>query len=153
MQEAVRCMVRQARTVTPKAYDPEFLWPYLLVEKRFPEVVTSSAASQRLFLRMSRYVTLAEEFLVAQQPAEALEQLRYIFSHVRGRVPATGVYLRAVELMARCYRELGDVEKAAQYSRRVEKLISNGNAAARTAAQIEKRTRQHTHGRTRRCFP
>ncbi|MGA7188312.1 MAG: glycosyltransferase family 4 protein [Candidatus Acidiferrales bacterium] len=54
MQEAVRCMVRQARTVTPKTYDPGFLWPYLLVEKRFPEVVTSSAASQRLFLRMSR---------------------------------------------------------------------------------------------------
>ncbi|MGA9970331.1 MAG: glycosyltransferase, partial [Candidatus Acidiferrales bacterium] len=137
MQEAVRCMVRQARTVTPKTYDPGFLWPYLLVEKRFPEVVTSSAASQRLFLRMSRYVTLAEEFLVSRQPAEALEQLRYIFSHVRGRVPASGLYLRAVELMARCYRGLGDVEKAAQYSRRVEKLISNGNAAARTAAQIK----------------
>jgi GT2 family glycosyltransferase len=148
MQEAVRCMVRQARTVAPKAYDPEFVWPYLLVEKRFPEVVTSSAASQRLFLRMSRYVTLAEEFLVAQRPAEALEQLRYIFSHVRGRVPATGVYLRAVDLMARCYRELGDVEKATQYSRRIQKLMSNGNAAVRTAAITKNGLKAHARPST-----
>jgi glycosyltransferase involved in cell wall biosynthesis len=144
MQEAVRCIVRQARAVAPKAYDPNFSWPYMLVEKRFPEVVTSAAASQRLFLRMSRYVTLAEEFLEAQKPAEALEQLRYIFSHVRGRVPATGVYLRAVELMARCYRELGDVEKAAQYSRRVEKLVSNGDAAVRTAAKTKNGRETHS---------
>lgn len=135
MQEAVRWMVQQARTTAPKAYDPEFVWPYLLVEKRFPEVVTSSAASQRLFLRISRYVTLAEEFLSIARPAEALEQLRYIFSHIRGRVPATGVYLRAVELMARCYRELCEVEKAAQYTRRVERLISNGSAAIRRSTK------------------
>ncbi|MFZ0522019.1 MAG: glycosyltransferase [Candidatus Acidiferrales bacterium] len=141
MREAVRCVVRQARTVAPKAYDPEFVWPYLLVEKRFPEVVTSSAVSQRLFLRMSRYVTLAEEFLGQQRPSEALAQLRYIFSHVRGRVPATGVYLRAVELMARCYRELDDAAKATEYTRRVERLISNGSAAVRLSAK-SKNTRQ-----------
>ena len=148
MQDSVRSMVRQARTVAPKAYEPEFVWPYMLVEKRFPEVVTSAAASQRLFLRMSRYVTLAEEFLVAQRPAGALEQLRYIFSHVRGRVSATGVYLRAVELMARCYRELGDVEKAAQYSRRVDKLISNGNGAVRTAAKTKNGREAHSRPNT-----
>ena len=150
MQEAVRCMVRQALTVAPKAYEPKFLWPYLLVEKRFPEVVTSSAASQRLFLRMSRYVTLAEDFLAARQPAEALEQLRYIFSHVRGRVPATGLYLRAVELMARCYRELGDVEKAAQYARRVERLISNGSAVIRSSAKSK--NTQHTKSQAHTPF-
>ncbi|MGA7226143.1 MAG: glycosyltransferase [Candidatus Acidiferrales bacterium] len=135
MREAVRCVVRQARTVAPKAYEPEFVWPYLLVERRFPEVVTSSAASQRISLRMSRYVSLAEEFLCVARPGEALEQLRYIFSHVRGRVPATGVYLRAVELMARCYREIGDVEKSAQYTRRVERLLSYESAAVRPSAK------------------
>jgi O-antigen biosynthesis protein len=137
MQDSVRSMVRQARTVAPKAYDPNFLWPYMLVEKRFPEVVTSAATSQRLFLRIGRYVTLAEEFLVAQQPVEALEQLRYIFSHVRGHVPATGVYLRAVELMARCYRELGDTEKATQYLQRVERFVANGNAAIRPSTKTK----------------
>jgi glycosyltransferase involved in cell wall biosynthesis len=144
MREAVRCVVRQARTVAPKAYDPEFVWPYQLVEKRFPEVVTSSAASQRLFLRISRYVTLAEEYLAARQPAEALEQLRYILSHVRGRMSASGVYLRAVELMARCYRELGDADKAAQYSRRVERFISNGNAAVRTSTKMQNGQKPHS---------
>ena len=137
MQEAVRCLVRQARTVAPKAYDPDFVWPYLLVEKRFPEVVTSPAASQRLFLRMSRYVTLAEEFLCQDQPAGALAQLRHIFSHVRGRVPASGLYLRAVELMARCYRQLGDAEKDVQYRRRVERFVAIGNLAARPAAKTK----------------
>ncbi|MGA8406066.1 MAG: glycosyltransferase [Candidatus Acidiferrales bacterium] len=135
MQEAVRCVARQARTVAPKEYDADFVWPYLLVEKRFPEVVTTSAASQRLFLRMSRYVTLAEEFLGEHQPAAALDQLRYIFSQVRGRVPVNGIYLRAVELMARCYRELGDTEKALQYARRAERFISNGTLALRPSTK------------------
>ena len=138
MQEAVRDLIRQARYTSPKTYDPDFVWPYLLVEKRFPEVATGEPAAQRLLLRMARYTSLAEEFLEQHRPIEALEQLRYIFSHVRGRVPASGLYLRAVQLMSYCYRELGDDEKAARYAARVEKALSNGNLVLRSPAGTEK---------------
>ncbi|MGA9180706.1 MAG: glycosyltransferase [Candidatus Acidiferrales bacterium] len=148
MQEAVECMVQQARTVAPKAYEPDFMWPYLLVEKRFPEVVTSAATAQRLFLRMSGYVSLAEEFLSQHRPADALAQLRYIFSHVRGRVPGSGLYLHAVELMSRCYRELGEGERAAQFAVRVERLLSNGDRAERVSSKSKSGRAIHSQART-----
>ena len=144
MQEAVRDLIRQARYTSPKTYDPDFVWPYLLVEKRFPEVATGEPAAQRLLLRMARYTSLAEEFLDQHRPAEALEQLRYIFSHVRGRVPASGLYLRAVQLLSCCYRELGDDEKAATYAARVEKALSNGNLVLRSSP--EQKSARKVHG-------
>ncbi len=144
MQEAVRELIRQARHTSPKIYDPDFVWPYLLVEKRFPEVVTGEPAAQRLMLRMARYANLAEEFLDQHRPAKALEQLRYIFSHVRGRVPASGLYLRAVQLMSNCYRELGDDENAARYAGRIAKALSNGHLALRPPA--EQKNGKKVHG-------
>lgn len=143
MQEAVRTLTELARHTKPKAYEPDFLWPYLLVEKRFPEVVNGEPAAQRLPLRMARYVSLAAEFLEQREPARALEQLRYIFSHVRGRVPATGLYLRAVQLMSGCYSELGNAEKAAQYAGRIERAVSNGHFGARPVAESKKGRKVH----------
>ena len=143
MQEAVRALIQRSRSTGPKAYDPDFVWPYLLVEKRFPEVTSGEPPAQRLFFRMARYISLAEEFLERRQPAQALEQLRYIFSHVRGRVPATGLYLRAVQLMLRCYRELGDNEKAAEYAARIGRVLSNGHFALRSPAESMNGKRIH----------
>jgi glycosyltransferase involved in cell wall biosynthesis len=147
MQEAVRVVIEHARNTKPKVYQPDFVWPYLLVEKRFPEVVSGEPAAQRLLLRMARYVNLAEEFLEHCEPARALEQLRYIFSHVRGRVPASGLYLRAVQLMARGYAELGDNEKAAQYARRIERHLSNRYFGARQVVESKNgsKVRATTH--------
>jgi O-antigen biosynthesis protein len=59
MQEAVRILIQQARHAKPKAHDADFVWPYLMVEIRFPEVVTGEPAAQRLVLLTARYVTLA----------------------------------------------------------------------------------------------
>jgi hypothetical protein len=143
MQEAVRALIQKARSTEPKAYDPEFVWPYLLVEKRFPEVVSGEPAPQRLLLRMARYVSLAEEFLERHQPAQALEQLRYIFSHVRGRVPATGLYLRAAQLLVCCYSVLGDNEKAAEYGARIGRVLSNGHFALRAPTESKNGKRSH----------
>jgi glycosyltransferase involved in cell wall biosynthesis len=144
MQEAVRDLIELARHTSPRAYEPDFVWPYLLVEKRFPEVVSGEPAAQRLFLRMARYTNLAEEFLEQHQPAQALQQLRYIFSHVRGRVPASGLYLRAVQMMTRCYRELGDDESAAQYAARIERALANGHLAVRAPAESKSRRKVAT---------
>jgi tetratricopeptide (TPR) repeat protein len=143
MQEAVRELIERARNTKPRAYDADFVWPYLLVEKRFPEVVSGEPAAQRLLLRMARYTNSAEEFLWQQQPADALEQLRYIFSHVRGRVPTSGLYLRALQLMGRCYRELGNIEKAAQYAARTARALSNGHLALRPPAESKIGKRAH----------
>ena len=71
MREVVRVLIEHARHMKPKAYEPDFVWPYLLVEKRFPEVASGEPATQRLFMRMARYVSLAEEFLEQREPARA----------------------------------------------------------------------------------
>src|SRR5277367_587177 len=143
MQEAVRALIEHARHTRPKTCEPDFVWPYLLVEKRFPEVASGEPAAQRLLLRMARYVSLAEEFLEQRAPERALEQLRYIFSHVRGRVPASGLYLRAVQLMSYCYRELGDDENASRYAGRIEKALSNGHLALRPPPEPKNGTKVH----------
>ncbi|MFZ3215971.1 MAG: glycosyltransferase [Candidatus Acidiferrales bacterium] len=122
MQEAVRCLMQQARKIEPKAYEPGFVWSYQLVESRFPEILTQ-AASVRTSLRLSHYVNLAEEFFSQRQPAKALAQLRHIFSIVRGRLPASGLCLRVVELMAECYHELGDDNTAEVYAQRAKRFL------------------------------
>ncbi len=145
MQEAVRVLIQHARLTKPKAYEPDFVWPYLLllVEKCFPDVVSGEPAERRLLLRMARYTNLAGEFLEQRQPAQALEQLRYIFSHIRGRVPASGLYLRAVQTMSRCDRELGENEMAGQYAARVERALANGHFGLPPAAESKNRKTAH----------
>jgi hypothetical protein len=143
MQEAVRVLIQHARLTKPKAYEPDFVWPYLLVEKCFPDVVSGEPAARRLLLRMTRYINVADEFLEHRQPAQALEQLRYIFSHIRGRVPASGQYLRAAQTMSRCYHELGENEMAGQYAARVERALANGHFGLRPAAESKNRKTAH----------
>ena len=143
MREVVRVLIEHARHMKPKAYEPDFAWPYQLVEKRFPEVASGEPATQRLFMRMARYVSLAEEFLEQREPARALQQLRYIFSHVRGRVPASGLYLRAVQLMSRGYGELDEDEKAAEYARRIDRALSNGHFGARPVVEAKNGRKAH----------
>jgi O-antigen biosynthesis protein len=125
MQEAVYTLVHQAKTLKPKAYDPNFVWPYRLVERRFPEVINGQPAVLRNFVRLGHCFTLAEEFLEQQRPREALEQLRFVFSHVQGRVPSDALFLRVVQLMARCYVKIGDKEKAAQYAARAGRCLGS----------------------------
>jgi glycosyltransferase involved in cell wall biosynthesis len=109
-----------------------------MVEERYPEVLTAEPATSRNNLRIAKYLALAEEFLADQRPAEALAQLRHGCSMVRGKIPATGMNLHAAELMARCYRELGDLVAAADYEKRAvrhlwEKAASkNGSSRAKS---------------------
>jgi GT2 family glycosyltransferase/glycosyltransferase involved in cell wall biosynthesis len=120
LQEAVRKLIQQARAVVPKPYDPSYVWSYLLVEKRHPEVLTHKPARHRNLLRLVGYVSMAEELLAQGRPAQALEQLRHIFSVVRGQVSASALFLHVLALMARCYREIGDDRKAGEYGRAVK---------------------------------
>jgi glycosyltransferase involved in cell wall biosynthesis len=115
MTEAVRSLIDQARTLQPKLHEPNFQWSYRLVEDRFPEVLTHDPATSRAHVCIARYLTLAEEFLAAAQPQLALDQLRHIFTMLRGPLPVNGPNLRALNLLATCYSQLGDTKTANAY--------------------------------------
>ena len=141
LQTAIRSLVQQARAIQPKPFDPGYTWSYLLVEKRYPEILYHKPAYHRGVLRVLGYVSLAQEFLAQSRPAEALEQLRHIFCAVRGAVPATGLFTHALALLGRCYRELGNVERANAYEKLAEETAS-ANDLSRTAPPARSHDRQ-----------
>jgi glycosyltransferase involved in cell wall biosynthesis len=118
MNEAVRTLIEQARTLEPKPREPSFQWSYRIVEDRFPEVLTNDPPTARGDLRIARYLVLAEDFLVAGQPQQALNQLRHIFAMLRSPVAVNGPNLRAIDLLADCYQKLGDPKTAAEYRKK-----------------------------------
>jgi len=128
LQEAVRGLIRQARELPPKPYDPAFVWSYLLVEKRHPEVLGYKPAYHRPALRLAGYVELAEEFLAGHRPARALAQLRHLLSLVRGAVPSNPLFQRVLALMGRCYRALGEMGKASDYEQLLAKMTSEADS-------------------------
>jgi GT2 family glycosyltransferase/glycosyltransferase involved in cell wall biosynthesis len=135
LRTAIRKLICQARTIAPKVDDPSHVWSYLLVEKRCPEVLTHKPTRYRTVLRFVGYVGLAEEFLVQNRPINALEQLRHMFGTIRGGIPANPLFFYALALLARCYRENGDRERAAQYqlSARLRTTVNDAAAALRPA--------------------
>jgi GT2 family glycosyltransferase/glycosyltransferase involved in cell wall biosynthesis len=131
LQAAIRRLVDEARRAPAKPYNPDYYWSYLLVEKRYPCTLTYPLAAQRTPLRTVGYVNLAEEFLDQHRPAEALDQLRHILCLTRGKIPDTVFMRHTLALLARCYRELGDNERAAAYERtaQIPPLQSAGSTA------------------------
>jgi len=108
----IRRVVARASALVPQRPDADFLWSYRQVENAFPEVLTQQPAHYRAMLRMLGYWRLARRRLADGLPAEALAQLRHIFTLVRGRFPATVFHLAVLSDMARCYSALGDARAA-----------------------------------------
>ncbi len=133
MQAAMRDLAGKARSITPKTYEPDFRWSFRRVEERFPDCVTGAPAPQRPSLRVAAYVNLADEFLMAGNPAAALAQLRHFYGLLRGRVRATSLTIRSVELAAKCYRQLGMDGKAREYETRAEQSCRSEATAAAAA--------------------
>ena len=126
MREAVCCVIEQARELRPKTFDASFQWSYRIVESRFPEVLTAESSTNRPALRIARYLTLAEQLLVEKRPADALAQLRHIFSMLKGKLCLHGPYLRALELLARGYRATGETAKADEYESHARRHLWRG---------------------------
>jgi O-antigen biosynthesis protein len=135
MSEAVCCVVEQARALRPKPFQPFFQWSYRIVENRFPEVLTGEPATRRNDVRIARYLVLAEDFLQEGRPADALAQLRHIISMMKGRIPANGPHLRAVELLSRAYRALSESSKALDYQNRSNRHIWTKTDSNRSLAK------------------
>jgi glycosyltransferase involved in cell wall biosynthesis len=147
LQAAIRKLISQVRSPaagssapasdTAKAVDAEHAWSYLLVEKRYPEVLTHRPALYRSLLRIVGYIWLGEEFLSAGRAMEALEQLRHILCTVRGGVPSNPLFLHTLALMARCYRKTGNLDRAAQYEHSFARHSSaSGGLLARVPAKV-----------------
>ncbi len=119
MQDAVRDLAAMARQITPRVYEPTFCWSFRRVEQKSPECVTGQPAQQRPSLRVAAYVNLADELLSAGDVRGALAQLRHFFGLLRGRVRATSLTIRSLELAAKCRRQLGFESKAAEFEARV----------------------------------
>ncbi len=149
LQDAIRRLIQQARELPPKPRDLDFVWSYLLVEKRRPEVLSYKPAYNRRVLRLSGYVGLAEEFLVQRRPADALAQLRHMLSLVRGTVPANALFLRALTLMARCYRELGDSPKATAYEQLAAQVADASEAAHPASWRVRTNNRRGRRQKSR----
>lgn len=145
MNEAVRTLVDQARTREPAQREPGFQWSYRIVERRFPDVLTAEPPATRSDLRIARYLVLGEELLAAGRPAQGLDQIRHIFTMLRGRIPINGPNLHAMNLLADCYRQIGESTTAAEYSQKIARHLwtktaapaasKSREAAARVSAQ------------------
>ncbi|HEY1462896.1 MAG TPA: glycosyltransferase, partial [Terriglobales bacterium] len=126
LQNAVRALVQQARTTKPQqntAYEPE----YLAIEKTDSEIIACRPAKYRNWLRLLAHVNTANKFLADDDPSRALAQLRHIFSVARDGDHAHVLFDHVLHLMARCYRQIGDAEKARQCEQ--NKTESEGSRA------------------------
>ncbi len=115
LRTAVQNLTEQARTISAKPYDASYESSMSLVEKLHPEVLTARPACYRPTLRAALETGMAEEFLAQDRPAAALSHLRHAFSLVRQPVSELPLFQHVQRLIARCYKELGDPQKAAEY--------------------------------------
>jgi GT2 family glycosyltransferase/glycosyltransferase involved in cell wall biosynthesis len=110
----IRGVCGRVRDLEPKGYDAKHVWSVLRIEREFPEVLTRPTP-ERISLRIQAYCTLAEYLLAEGKPAEALEQLRHVFTVLRGDLPRGGFFARLMLNLDRCYRELGTQEPPADF--------------------------------------
>ncbi len=98
--------------ISPRPYDPTYVWSAMRVEQRYPGLLQHQPARDRMMLRCMCYLRMAERLLAEGQPARAREQLRHIFSFVRGTVPRNPVFISALLRLESCYRALDEAERA-----------------------------------------
>lgn len=96
-----RC-IKRMRQAEPKPFS------FRRVETEYPEVLTHQPGEERIAIRIERYLQFAEKLLAENQPAAAREQLRHIFSLVKGPSPQSPVFSRIFAALDQCYRELGE---------------------------------------------
>lgn len=113
----VNRFIERARSLRPKASDPNFVPSYQLVERFHPEVLTHMPGIERPGVRLVAYVHLGERLIEQRKAAEALSQFRHAFHYLRGEIPNISIFARLLRGLERCYRELGDSESAERCAR------------------------------------
>jgi GT2 family glycosyltransferase/glycosyltransferase involved in cell wall biosynthesis len=110
----IRRVCERVRGLESKGYDAKHVWSVLRIEREFPDVLTRPAP-MRIPSRIQAYCTLAEYLFGEGKPTAALEQLRHVFTVLRGDLPRSGFYARLMLDLDRCYRELGTQEPPADF--------------------------------------
>lgn len=128
--------IERARKLQPKAFDPNFVPSYRLVERFFPEVLTHQPRKERPGVRLVAYVHLGERFFDRGETALALAQFRHAFHYIRGEIPNVSIFGRLLRGLERCYRELGDSESAERCARQQSKRPAN---AREPVVEVENR--------------
>jgi glycosyltransferase involved in cell wall biosynthesis len=99
-------------------------------------------------MRVLAYMRLAETLLDKGQPAEALEQLRHIFTFVRGEIPRNIFFARVLDALGCCYSELGKPEKVTRCRREAERCReASDSARGKPAKQKGKSSRRPKSGK------
>jgi GT2 family glycosyltransferase/glycosyltransferase involved in cell wall biosynthesis len=119
----IRRVMERVGELKPRPYDARHTWSLLRIEKEFPEVLNGPARA-RVRSRLRAYCTLAGYLLAGGQPGAALEQLRHVFTHVRGGTPRDGLFARMSLALDRCYRELGTGEPPADFVLEARKCLA-----------------------------
>jgi len=101
-----------AHQISPRRDGGMHPFSFSLVEKKYPGILEHQPPYDRIKLRLQAYLQLAEYLLASGQPAAAREQLRHIFSYIRGNPPRDAFLARVLAALERCYLELGDDELA-----------------------------------------
>ncbi|HWF90903.1 MAG TPA: glycosyltransferase [Terriglobales bacterium] len=140
LQASICALADQARTINAAANGTPYEPSYLAVEKANPEILTCRPVRYRTWLRLTGYIQLAEKYLAQNCPRLALEQLRHIFSASRDGIEGRVICDQALELMGRCYTQLGDEDKARAHARQKKEYEdARGVLSARAPATLAKR--------------
>lgn len=118
----VRRIARRVSDLTPKAYDTSHAWSVLRIEKEFTDLLTAPVPLRTLS-RIHAYCTLAEYLLAEGDPAAALEQLRHVFTVLRGPSLHGDFFARILLNLDRCYRELGSPEVTAKFVKEAQECL------------------------------
>lgn len=116
LRNQIETIVTQTRMLHPRPYRSGQQFSFLRVEDAYPEILTREPAWERTEIRLLGYVKLAEQRLQEGNAGEALEQLRHIFTFVRGDLPQNVFMLRVLETLERAYGALGQADRQARYA-------------------------------------
>lgn len=129
-------LIDRARTLQPKAFDPNHVPSYLMVERFFPEVLTHMPGNERPGVRLVAYVHLGERLLAQGDAAGALAQYRHAFHYLRGEIPNVSIFGRLLQGLERTYRALGDSESVERCVRQQSKKMTD---AREPVVEVENR--------------
>jgi glycosyltransferase involved in cell wall biosynthesis len=103
------------------------------IETLFAERLSDKTGEQRILRQLESYARIAGKLLSEAKPADALDQLRHIFSRTTGvaNIQADEFYAQVFVLLKRCYRELNQPEMAERCATEARKcaMLESGGAA------------------------
>lgn len=148
-QEGIKHALQILRTTRAASEDKNHRWSIRIVEELQPQILSEAEykAAQSLELRILTYADYAERLLTAGRPAEARDQLRHIFSFLRGTLPEHPFFARVWMALEQCYRELGEPERSRRCGQEALRFIPEfnprlaqvGSGGRRTPASVPAR--------------